>query len=122
MSEFKCKECGKEFQYERSLKRHMLNHDTKKYTCGQCSQTFTRQDLLSRHEKTCKQDISDFSNMLKYTAICQDEALNDVLQKNEGIINIPHEHGKLMSHYNFPLPFELQTRHQDVNMMHFIRI
>ncbi|KAG7213929.1 hypothetical protein KM043_003129 [Ampulex compressa] len=46
----RCKHCAKEYATERSLQRHMLMHDEKKFVCKVCSMKFFRQDRLKSHK------------------------------------------------------------------------
>jgi len=46
---FNCKHCNKSYRTERSLQRHLLVHDEKKYVCNVCNMKFFRQDRLKSH-------------------------------------------------------------------------
>ncbi|XP_077276309.1 uncharacterized protein LOC143905059 [Temnothorax americanus] len=46
---FRCKHCSKSYRTERSLQRHLLVHDEKKYVCNVCNMKFFRQDRLKSH-------------------------------------------------------------------------
>ncbi|EGI70566.1 Glutathione S-transferase [Acromyrmex echinatior] len=46
---FNCKHCSKSYRTERSLQRHLLIHDEKKYVCNVCNMKFFRQDRLKSH-------------------------------------------------------------------------
>ena len=61
--EFRCPDCPKTFLYKWTLKRHMLNHSTSKYTCDYCSLHFYRLDLLSLHKLKCEQKVCDICKL-----------------------------------------------------------
>ena len=61
--EFRCPDCPKTFLYKWTLKRHMLNHSTSKYTCDNCSLHFHRLDLLSLHKLKCEQKVCDICKL-----------------------------------------------------------
>ncbi|XP_011149128.1 zinc finger protein 271-like [Harpegnathos saltator] len=44
-----CKHCNKRYSTERSLQRHLLIHDEKKFVCSVCNMKFYRQDRLKSH-------------------------------------------------------------------------
>lgn len=46
---FHCKHCSKRYSTERSLQRHLLVHDEKKFVCHVCNMKFFRQDRLKSH-------------------------------------------------------------------------
>lgn len=46
---FHCKHCSKCYSTERSLQRHLLIHDEKKFVCNVCNMKFFRQDRLKSH-------------------------------------------------------------------------
>ncbi|KYN30202.1 Glutathione S-transferase, partial [Trachymyrmex cornetzi] len=46
---FNCKHCSKSYRTERSLQRHLLVHEEKKYVCNVCNMKFFRQDRLKSH-------------------------------------------------------------------------
>ncbi|XP_011637442.1 zinc finger protein 568-like [Pogonomyrmex barbatus] len=46
---FHCKHCSKGYRTERSLQRHLLIHDEKKFVCNVCNMKFFRQDRLKSH-------------------------------------------------------------------------
>lgn len=46
---YHCKHCSKRYSTERSLQRHQLIHDEKKFVCGVCNMKFYRQDRLKSH-------------------------------------------------------------------------
>lgn len=46
---FRCKHCSKSYRTERSLQRHLLVHDERKYVCNVCNMKFFRQDRLKSH-------------------------------------------------------------------------
>lgn len=46
---FHCKHCDKRYSTERSLQRHSLVHDEKKFVCSVCNMKFFRQDRLKSH-------------------------------------------------------------------------
>ncbi|XP_014472052.1 PREDICTED: zinc finger protein 595-like [Dinoponera quadriceps] len=48
-SRYRCKHCGKRYTTERSLQRHRLIHDEKRFACGVCNMKFYRQDRLKSH-------------------------------------------------------------------------
>lgn len=44
-----CRHCNKRYSTERSLQRHLLIHDEKKFVCSVCNMKFYRQDRLKSH-------------------------------------------------------------------------
>lgn len=46
---YHCKHCTKCYSTERSLQRHLLMHDEKKFVCNVCNMKFFRQDRLKSH-------------------------------------------------------------------------
>lgn len=46
---FRCKHCTKCYTTEKSLQRHMLIHDFKKFVCNVCNMKFFRPDRLKSH-------------------------------------------------------------------------
>ncbi|XP_012525924.1 zinc finger protein 709-like [Monomorium pharaonis] len=46
---FRCKHCSKSYRTERSLQRHLLAHNERKYVCNVCNMKFFRQDRLKSH-------------------------------------------------------------------------
>ena len=46
---FHCKHCTKCYTTEKSLQRHMLIHDEKKFVCNVCNMKFFRPDRLKSH-------------------------------------------------------------------------
>lgn len=49
MALFRCKNCTKCYTTEKSLQRHMLIHDEKKFICNVCNMKFFRPDRLKSH-------------------------------------------------------------------------
>lgn len=49
VSVFRCKHCTKSYTTEKSLQRHMLIHDEKKFVCNVCNMKFFRPDRLKSH-------------------------------------------------------------------------
>ena len=49
MTMFRCKYCKKRYTTEKSLQRHMLIHDEKKFVCNVCNMKFFRPDRLKSH-------------------------------------------------------------------------
>ncbi|XP_043482597.1 zinc finger protein 595-like [Leptopilina heterotoma] len=49
VSSFRCKHCTKCYTTEKSLQRHMLIHDEKKFVCNVCNMKFFRPDRLKSH-------------------------------------------------------------------------
>lgn len=49
MALFRCKNCTKCYTTEKSLQRHMLIHDEKKFVCNVCNMKFFRPDRLKSH-------------------------------------------------------------------------
>ena len=49
----KCNLCGKCFESNYKLNRHLLTHEkTKSFSCTKCGKSFSRKDNLSYHQKT----------------------------------------------------------------------
>ncbi|XP_035741581.1 zinc finger protein 16-like isoform X1 [Vespa mandarinia] len=46
---YRCKHCNKCYNAERSLQRHLLIHDEKRFVCNVCNMKFFRQDRLKSH-------------------------------------------------------------------------
>ncbi|KAF7405553.1 hypothetical protein HZH66_004459 [Vespula vulgaris] len=46
---YRCKHCNKCYSAEKSLQRHLLIHDEKKFVCNVCNMKFFRQDRLKSH-------------------------------------------------------------------------
>lgn len=46
---YRCEHCAKRYTAERSLRRHLLIHDEKKFVCNVCNMKFFRQDRLKSH-------------------------------------------------------------------------
>lgn len=46
---FHCMHCNKRYSTERSLQRHLLIHNEKKFVCGVCNMKFFRHDRLKSH-------------------------------------------------------------------------
>lgn len=47
--QYHCRHCSKRYSTERSLQRHLLIHDEKKFVCSVCNMKFYRQDRLKSH-------------------------------------------------------------------------
>ena len=45
-----CRTCEKTFNRKCNLQRHMISHSDKRYCCEYCPATFTRMDVMKRHE------------------------------------------------------------------------
>ncbi|KAH7418072.1 hypothetical protein BKA64DRAFT_564850 [Cadophora sp. MPI-SDFR-AT-0126] len=54
---YSCQKCGKEYSRQKSLNRHMQNHNNSgnNHACHLCNITFHRRDLLARHSKIHQQ-------------------------------------------------------------------
>ncbi|XP_023289895.1 zinc finger protein 568-like [Orussus abietinus] len=48
---YRCQQCTKYYTSEKSLQRHVLIHDEKKYVCNVCNMKFFRQDRLKSHKQ-----------------------------------------------------------------------
>ena len=49
-----CVHCGRSFQCERALQKHMACHDDRKLKCEQCSKEFSGIKALKNHERSHK--------------------------------------------------------------------
>ena len=49
-----CVHCGRSFQCERALQKHMACHDDRKLKCEQCSKEFSGVKALKNHERSHK--------------------------------------------------------------------
>ena len=49
-----CVHCGRSFQCERALQKHMACHDDRKLKCEQCSKEFSGVKALKKHERSHK--------------------------------------------------------------------
>ena len=47
-----CEECGKEFQFQKYLKRHMLKHGEKNFVCETCGKRFETLYILKLHQES----------------------------------------------------------------------
>jgi KRAB domain-containing zinc finger protein len=47
-----CKECGKEFQFQEYLKRHMMKHGEKNFVCETCGKQFESLYILKLHQES----------------------------------------------------------------------
>ncbi|KAL2716898.1 oocyte zinc finger protein XlCOF6-like isoform X3 [Vespula squamosa] len=48
---YRCEQCTKCYSAERSLQRHLLIHDEKRFVCNVCNMKFFRQDRLKSHRE-----------------------------------------------------------------------
>lgn len=47
-----CEECGKEFQFQEYIKRHMLKHGEKNFVCETCGKRFETLYILKLHQES----------------------------------------------------------------------
>ena len=64
-SDFTCDLCPKTYTERRSLKRHKLLHEGKKFECNFCKNQFTRKFKLKNHVCNIKSDENQCLNCAK---------------------------------------------------------
>jgi uncharacterized Zn-finger protein len=73
-TEYKCDFCNTTYVHQRSLWRHKntseecskkyKEEESKTYSCEKCFKTYARQDVYTRHFKSCKEQVSDNTQSL----------------------------------------------------------
>jgi len=98
---FECRQCGKSFDYNSLLTRHLRTHsEEKQFECSQCGKTFTQKGSLTIHLRIhsgerpyacsqCEKTFADKSNMTRHLRIHSGEKPYICCQCGKAFFHLP---------------------------------
>ena len=78
----KCNNCGKFFDKLSRLLRHEVVHNKETFTCGQCFNSYKREDKFQEHKKRCRESSTVTSALLHMTTMATDSNIEQQQQHN----------------------------------------